>query len=509
MNGNRKAISGMMLILLVGTLTLAAKTRQKKGVTATGNTWIVGPSPSNFTKIQDAIDDAGVDDGDIIEIKANGTFPYIENVYVHKSLTIRRWKNDTISPVIDGDGSGDVFYVTAPNVVLSQLKIQNGRYGVHIHRTSADNFINDTEITLNDYGVCMVESNNNTFRNSEITGNNNAFRIEGNAINHFIHNINTSNTVNGKPIYYLVNQQNKAIPANAGYVAIVNSANVTVEGLVLKNNYQGLLVVNSTNVIVKDSNVTLNDYGIWALQMVNSTIIDNEMSDNRHAAVYLWNSSNNMLYHNNFINNTKHVRLNLSPDNNWDNGYEGNRWDNYKGSDADCDGIGDTSHVIGVNNTDNCPLMEPWSAWKTFKRAMEKEGNTDHMMKLYTYSNSTLACFNFSRFDKEPIPPHNWFVYKGQISLRATCGYNGFLNITIPRNWLDGNFTVLIDEKEANYILTANLSHSSIYITFEQGSHVIKIIGAEAGNIIGDLNGDGKVDISDVVIVTANYRAVE
>ena len=43
----------------------------------------------------------------------------------------------------------------------------------------------------------------------------------------------------------------------------------------------------------------------------------------------------------------------------WDDGQRGNYWSNYKGVDHNQDGIGDTPHIIDVNNQDNYPLTNP------------------------------------------------------------------------------------------------------------------------------------------------------
>ena len=66
----------------------------------------------------------------------------------------------------------------------------------------------------------------------------------------------------------------------------------------------------------------------------------------------------NVIYHNNFVNNVNHVETDNS-DGIWDNGEEGNYWDDYTGLDGDEDGIGDTPYVIDENNRDNYPLMKP------------------------------------------------------------------------------------------------------------------------------------------------------
>jgi hypothetical protein len=44
----------------------------------------------------------------------------------------------------------------------------------------------------------------------------------------------------------------------------------------------------------------------------------------------------------------------------WDNGCEGNYWDDYNGSDADRDGIGDVPYVVDADNVDHYPLMFPY-----------------------------------------------------------------------------------------------------------------------------------------------------
>ena len=44
--------------------------------------------------------------------------------------------------------------------------------------------------------------------------------------------------------------------------------------------------------------------------------------------------------------------------NTWDNGFEGNYWSNYNGTDSNNDQVGDTPFIIGANNQDNYPLMK-------------------------------------------------------------------------------------------------------------------------------------------------------
>jgi nitrous oxidase accessory protein NosD len=75
-------------------------------------------------------------------------------------------------------------------------------------------------------------------------------------------------------------------------------------------------------------------------------------------------AENNTFYHNNFVNNSLNqvniYKSNLLLTNHWDNGEEGNFWDDYNGTDDNRDGIGDTPYVINGDNIDHYPLMEPF-----------------------------------------------------------------------------------------------------------------------------------------------------
>ena len=74
------------------------------------------------------------------------------------------------------------------------------------------------------------------------------------------------------------------------------------------------------------------------------------------------NSSDNIFYHNNFLNNTIHVHS-VNSTNTWDNGCPsgGNFWSDYNGTDTNNDGIGDRPYMIDEKNQDRHPLMNPWT----------------------------------------------------------------------------------------------------------------------------------------------------
>jgi nitrous oxidase accessory protein len=134
----------------------------------------------------------------------------------------------------------------------------------------------------------------------------------------------------------------------------------TSDILIFNNNLDGVWTLGSGITIqgntVFDDGIGIGGYG--------NTVLENSI-ENCRMGIGLWgNASNNMIYHNNFVNNTIQAglqrRLNLTVGE-WDNGpnFGGNFWSDYNGTDADGNGFGDTPYVIDDDNKDNYPLMEP------------------------------------------------------------------------------------------------------------------------------------------------------
>lgn len=111
----------------------------------------------------------------------------------------------------------------------------------------------------------------------------------------------------------------------------------------------------------------------------NNFIMGNNFQENNEGILFSGNSElcvNNTIYFNNFNRNSENVVVPFIrniPFNFWDNGTVGNFWSDYKGVDADGDGIGDTPYVIETvypdyeqnknvtleEGRDRFPLMNP------------------------------------------------------------------------------------------------------------------------------------------------------
>ena len=159
----------------------------------------------------------------------------------------------------------------------------------------------------------------------------------------------------------------------------------------LTNNYCGIWIVGSSNDNIISGNSLVNNtmYAIWLKESSNNKISENEITLHANYTIYirgsddttisannieknwqgifLYNTYNNILYHNNFIDN-QNAYSSYTSTSVWNSGSppEGNYWSDYRerysnATEVDSSGIWNTPYVIDENNQDNYPLVNPWS----------------------------------------------------------------------------------------------------------------------------------------------------
>ena len=224
---------------------------------------------ADYTSIQAAIDAS--ESGDTIMVH-NGT--YHENVRVNKQLELI----GIDMPVVDGGWNNSAIEVTADHCTIDGFRF--------IHGSS--------------YGIRLYYSSNSTLRNNEMSDNTYNLDVSGWSLADYTHDIDTSNTVDRKPVYYLVGESGMVIDSssNAGYISVVNSSNIVVKDLTMKNNYQGILFAYTSSSRIENVNVSDNYYGIYMYQSSENTLTNNNMTDNRYG-MYLRDSSSNTISDNN------------------------------------------------------------------------------------------------------------------------------------------------------------------------------------------------------------------
>jgi parallel beta-helix repeat protein len=211
-------------------------------------------------------------------------------------------------------------FYSSNNTVSANNVTNNFRWGIDVIN-SDQNTISGNVVTNNREGIYIETSSQNILRDNNLAGNRHNFGVfafrfsvrmpgvdwdfftEEVHLSTFIQDVDTSNTVNGKPIYYLVNQKNLLIDSSdIGYLALINCTNIHVKGLTLTNNGQGLLLAFTTNSTIENATIAHNSVGIHLLSSDANTIAANSISDNEFG-ISLYRSSSNNITKNTLTNN--------------------------------------------------------------------------------------------------------------------------------------------------------------------------------------------------------------
>jgi len=329
---------------------------------AQGNTWVVNEGGS----VQATIDSAGPSDVIMVE---RGTY---EKVNVTKPLTLRGdgaivdggGNGSAITLYADGillEGFVATNYSKSPsefagikvlsnNNIIENNTIYNGDAGTGILLNgSNDNFIAANNVTNNEVGIYILASSGNNITdnvasknghgillsnsgNNTVVENNASFNtekgigLEGSTNNTLKRNlmsgngynfdadgendIDTSNLVDGKAVYYLVGAVDITIDSSsspAGIVCCLNSSNITIKDQSFDESGSGIQFYNTTNSAI-ENNTFKNMMGIELFVSKNNTIMENNFSDGTEAIVLIeayWNT----IADNTIKNNKNGVRL--------------------------------------------------------------------------------------------------------------------------------------------------------------------------------------------------------
>jgi parallel beta-helix repeat protein len=271
-------------------------------------------------------------------------------------------------------------------------------------------------ITNNLNGMKLEGSSNNVISDNRVAGNNECgIYLDGTSRdNNISDNRIESNGKDGVSVYaigsskgtmvsqnQITNNQGNGISVNGAQKCMIVGNNITL------NRGAGIcFVYDSSGNAVSGNYIAKNGLGIQLSNAVENTITLNTITENNGWGIELEGSQkNNVIHHNNFIDNnvTEGLQVRIAgvwsypefdapfmnpsnqPSNHtqtepfnepeppkfvagaanaWDDGKEGNYWSDYtarypNASVAGTSGVGNTPYFINENNTDHYPLMSP------------------------------------------------------------------------------------------------------------------------------------------------------
>ncbi len=294
----KKIIGIFVCMLLVGTVLPVSGNvlidRSPLSI-VNGNTLYVGGSgPGNYSTIQEAIDDAV--DGDTVFVYSG---VYEENIRVKKTIQLIGENRNTT--VIDGGDRRDVVKLTADGVTVTGFTIRNGGSnfgyaGGILLDTSSNSVISDNIIIDNElYGIWVLENESSytTISNNIISGNGE----EGQGgLNIWLYQ-SSHNTISGNII-----EKGKGY----GLAICYWSTHTTVRGNIIADNRLE---------------------GIKSRYCYDNNIYENTIKNNSYFGIRILNASaNNIIKHNNFIDNKPMNAFFTITDFSLSNQWNGNYW---------------------------------------------------------------------------------------------------------------------------------------------------------------------------------------
>jgi len=229
--------------------------------------------------------------------------------------------------------AGQVILVKCANITVKNLDLSNASVGVELWGSeririenviasnnsgglglfySGNNTITNVSANNNYYGIYLYSSGNNTIKDSVLKNN-------GLVVWRSYNNNVTNTTVNGKPLVYLENTQDRTV-TDAGQVILVNCRNVTVKDLDLSNASVGVELWGSEWIRIENVIASNNSGGLVLFSSRNNTITNVTANNNYDAGILLFSSGNNTITNVTANNNYDEGILLFSSNNNTING---------------------------------------------------------------------------------------------------------------------------------------------------------------------------------------------
>lgn len=227
---------------------------------------------------------------------------YFNDCFLYGIKITNSFKNTFIKNNISGWSFGIDSKHADNNSFLDNIVKSNG--GVVFHFSNNNYFENNSFQSGYQFSVKFFSSKYNKMINNTLIEQ--GLSITGESLEHgYTNEINTSNTLNGRPIYYWVNRTNELVPDNSGQIILVNCTDIKIENQSFNDTFDSISLLFSSRITI--SNNTFDGSYIDFRNSDNNNILNNIIINNTgrgtNIGLDLTLSSNNSIANNTILNN--------------------------------------------------------------------------------------------------------------------------------------------------------------------------------------------------------------
>ncbi|MBP1910718.1 NosD domain-containing protein [Methanolobus bombayensis] len=414
------------------------------------------------------------------------------------------------------------------NTLTNNTASNNDDYGIYLYSNSDSNTLTNNTASDNvDYGIYLSYSTNNTLTGNVMSQNAYNLYVNSGGLDDYLNDIDTSNLVDDKPVYYLTSSSDDVVPSNAGVVYAINCSNVSVQDINIVNEYYGVVFYQTDNSTIENATISecydgisliSNSYsntltnntasnndqrGIYLSSSDSCTLTNNTASNDTYG-IYLYSSSSNTLANNTASNDTYGIYLASSSSNNLTNNTASNN-DDYGIYLASSDSCTLTNNTANDTNNGIC-LSSSNSNNLTNNIA---SNNDDYGIYLYSNSDSNTLTNNtainnsqsgilLSGSDSNTLT-NNTAINNSQSGIFLyTSGSNNLTDNQVDNNTV---FDLRLISSTNNAINPLILGNDMAELTFTSTTSTVEILRNETNtnNFSGKTNINGYIEINSVL----------
>jgi parallel beta-helix repeat protein len=287
----RKCLAVGIILLFVGTCIIPAiaQTVEKPTVVLDGHILYVGGSgPGNYTKIQDAIDNAS--DGDTVFVYEG---IYNESIVIDKIVILTG--EDKNLTVINSQDFNDTIRITALGVIISGFTIQHSE-SYYPHNVVGINLISSLFVTISDN---IIKGN---YWGIEISDSHQSTIVK----NIICENVEAISCVQSGGIFI---SENNISDNTVGILIQLCYGCYIIKNFIYNNNYIGVYFITSQGIYVENNSIMFNSDGISIVSCSYCKVVSNQIFSNEHLNMDLENTIDSTIKHNVFANSTDGIFL--------------------------------------------------------------------------------------------------------------------------------------------------------------------------------------------------------